>query len=484
MQEILLQGKLVDLKNAEEETQEVAWQTESLRKQINKVGIRSKGLTMPLDGKDVTKESINLVKEFLPDIRLSGLELRSERNSKAWGGSYLRVVEEINNPDRRCIQHVYVWTKQKFFISFWVTVLPLFILGLMGTLIYSYLTFESAVISVILIGAIFFGLGAVQLFKALRGLTKGAFNFSNQHLFVLYGLVMWSLLLEMFMTKPTAINTTSDIIAGAEDWHPEIPVEDLVGNFVVLEKKLRFSYVSAIFIVAGVLALYFWLREPPSFTHATHEMDWAPFFVYLHKKGSNWELEKVKYDSFHYYAGTKTKAELKKGKALSKDGKRPRFTIPNFWHSFDPKVTRAPWLTVAFGLLIFVVAAILAFFSFTRELGTTPIASTSIRFVLIPLLLFFGAYLAFSKWPTNMVDKNTDFSDPVYHITNKKLHIFWNLKGDEPPFKVRSKFQDPFMDDDHFDTFRDDLEQMMLFSILPKIRELEREVQESFFRRL
>ena len=476
MQEILLQGKLVDLKNAEEETQEVTWQTESLKKQINKVGIRSKGLTMPLDGKNVTKESIDLVKEFLPDIRLSGLELRSERNSKAWGGSYIRVVEERNNPARRCIQHVYVWTKQRFFVSFWVTVLPLFILGMIGTLIYSYLTFESAVISIILIGAIFFSLGAIQLTKALRGLTKGAFNFSNQHLFVLYGLVMWGLLLEMFITKQS-----EEIDVGARAWHFEESVGELVNTFVVLNKKLSFSYVGAIFIVAGIVALYFWVREPPSFTHATHEMDWAPFFIYIRKKGSDWELEKVKYDSFHYHAGTKTKKELKREKAL-KDGKRPRFTIPNFWHSFEPKVSRAPWLVVTFGLSIFVLAAVLAYFSFTREVG--PIANTSVRFVIIPLLLFFGAYLAFSKWPTSMVDKSTDFSDPVYHITNKKLHIFWNLKGDEPAFKVRSKFQDPFMDDDHFDTFRDDLEQMMLFSVLPKIRELEQELQESFFRRL
>ena len=228
MQEILLQGKLVDLKGAEEETQEVTWQTESLKKQINKVGIRSKGLTMPLDGKDVTKESIDLVKEFLPDIRLSGLELRSERNSKAWGGAYIRVVEETNNPNRRCIQNVFVWTKQRFFISFWVTVLPLFILGIMGTLIYSYLTFQSAVVSIILIGAIFFALGAFQLSKALRGLTKGAFNFSNQHLYVLYGLIMWSLLIEMYMTK-----RNDQIDAGARAWHLEDSVGELVNTFLV-----------------------------------------------------------------------------------------------------------------------------------------------------------------------------------------------------------------------------------------------------------
>jgi hypothetical protein len=476
MQEVLF-GRIVDLKEAEEEVKDVKWQTKGMKKQIEKAGIRKKGLFLPLDGEDVTKENTDLVKEFMPEIRLSGLELRSERKSKAWGGSYFRVIEEVNNPDRKVIQHVFVWTKQRFFISFWVTVLPLFILGIIGTLIYSYLSYQSAVISIILIGALFFILGALQLLKAFRGISKGAFYFSNQHLFVIFGLVMWLLLVEMFMTKPT-----NEVIEGAETWHPTIPGEDIIGDLVTVEYPLRFSYVAAVFIIAGVIALYFWWREPPAFTHATHAMDWAPFFIYINKNGSEWKIEKVKYDSFHYYAGTRTLSELKKIKAVSRDGKHPRFSIPNFWHSFEPKISRAPWLTVIFGLFLFVVALVLALLSFTRGAGA--INATTVRFVIVPLLLFLGAYLAFSKWPTNLVDKNIDLNDNIYHITDSKLNIFWNLKGEEPSFKVRSKFQDPFMEDEHFSSFRDDLEQIMLYSVLPKIRELEQMSQESFFKKL
>ncbi len=476
MQEVLF-GKIVDLKEAGKDAKDVKWQTKGMKKQIEKAGIRKKGLFLPLDGEDVTRENVDLVKEFMPEIRLSGLELRSERKSKAWGGSYFRVIDEMNNPAHKCIQHVYVWTKQRFFISFWVTVLPLFILGIIGTLIYSYLSYQSAVISIILIGALFFMLGAVQLLKAFRGISKGAFYFSNQHLFVVFGLVMWTLLIEMFMTKPT-----NEVIKGADTWHPEIIGSDIIEEFVTKEYPLRFSFVAAIFIMAGVIALYFWVREPPSFTHATHAMDWAPFFVYIHKKGSEWEIEKVKYDSFHYYAGTQTLADLKKIKAVSKDGKHPRFSIPNFWHSFEPRISRAPWLTVIFGLFLFFVALVLALLSFKQ--GEGAINATTIRFVIVPLLLFLGAYLAFSKWPTNLVDKNIDTSDSIYHITDSKLNIFWNLKGEEPSFKVRSKFQDPFMEDEHFSSFRDDLEQIMLYSVLPKIRELEQLSQESFFKKL
>ena len=478
MQDILF-GKIVDLKKAADETKGVKWQTKSLKKHIEDAGVRTKGLFMPLDGEDVTVESVDLVKEFLPDVQLSGLELRSERKSKAWGGSYFRVIAEHNNNDHRCIQHVYVWTKQRFFISFWVTVLPLFILGIMGTLIYSYLSFESAIVSIILIGAIFFVLGAFQIQKAIRGLTRGVYNFSNQHLFVIFGLVMWLLLIEMFLTKPTP-----SIVEGAETWHPEIPTDELIGEFITLEYQLRFSYVSAIFILAGIIALYFWWREPPSFTHATHDMDWAPLFIYIKREGSDWVLDKIKYDRFHYYAGTKTKEELKKGRALTKDGKHARLTIPNFWHSFEPKVARVPWLSVVIGLFTFLVAIVLALLSFGSKADSSPIDATTIRFVIVPLLLFFGAYLAFSKWPTKILDHSLDLNDPIYHISDQKLNIFWNLRGEEPAFKVRSKLQDPFMEDEHFTSFRDDMEHIMLYSVLPKIRELEQMSQESFFRKL
>jgi hypothetical protein len=482
MQEIILQGKLVDLKEAGEE--KIVWQTKSFKEQIETVGVRTKGLFLPLDGNDVTKESVDLVKDFLPDIRFSGLELRSERKSKAWAGSFFRVIEESNNTDRKCIQHIFVWTKQRFFISFWVTVLPLFLLGIMGTLIYSYLNFNTAIVSIILIGAIFFILGATEIIKSLRGLTKGAFNFSNQHLFVLYGLLMWSLLIEMFISKRSA-----EIDTGAEPWHPEIPIDDLTGNLIAFEYKLRISYVAAVFIIAGVVAWYFWWREPPSFTHATHAMDWAPFFVYIQKKGSKWELEKVKYDSFHYYAGTKTKDELRKIKALSRDKKHAQFTIPNFWHSFEPRSSKlfGGWIAVFFGLLTFFIAgllAIISFFGTSLGINLSLNIATTLRFVVVPLLLFFGAYLAFSRWPTPVMDKKADLRDNKYHITDKKLNIFWNLRGEEPAFKVRSKFQDPFMEDEHFSSFRDDLEQMMLYSVLPKIRELEQMSQESFFQKL
>ncbi|MFX0208924.1 MAG: hypothetical protein ACFFDT_23270, partial [Candidatus Hodarchaeota archaeon] len=113
MTDIALQGKLVDLREAVVETVEEKWQTESLKKQIEKAGLRRKGFMMPLDAVDVTERDFHLVKQFMPEIQLSGIELRSERKSKAWGGSYFRVLESTEEDDLRCIQWIYIWTKQR-----------------------------------------------------------------------------------------------------------------------------------------------------------------------------------------------------------------------------------------------------------------------------------------------------------------------------------------------------------------------------------
>jgi hypothetical protein len=454
---VALQGRIIDLKTAEEETVEEKWQTKSLENHIKKAGLRKRGYMMPLatDVKDVTSEpeSIELVREFMPDIELSGWELRAERHSKSWGGSYFRVLESTEeDEDIKCIQWIYVWTKQRFFISLWITVLPLFLLALTGSLIYTFLSFQSAMLSVALIGGIFFILGAKQLYSAIKGLTKGGFYFSNQQLFMIFGALFWLLLLEIYVSKGSQ---GTEIYDRAEAFH-ELPVgQDVINNIsqATINRELSISWVAVIFFLAGIVALIFWKWEPPAFTHATHDMDWAPFFLYLQKKeNKKWQLHKVRYDRFHYFAETNTRDELLRQRSISADLKKVRFEIPNFWHSFKP---------ISF-------------------LPDSPLNSNVFRFVVFPVLLFAGLYLVFSNWPTKVVTtKKMDLADEKYHLTENRLRMFWNLRGEEPALKVRSKMQDPFIEDEDFGTFRDDLEQIVLYSLLPRVLELE---QKEFFK--
>ncbi|MFX0205615.1 MAG: hypothetical protein ACFFDT_06475 [Candidatus Hodarchaeota archaeon] len=479
---VALQGRIIDLKTAEEETVEEKWQTKSLENHIKKAGLRKRGYMMPLaaDVKDVTSEpeSIEIVREFMPDIELSGWELRAERNSKSWGGSYFRILESTKEDEEsKCIQWIYVWTKQRFFISLWITVLPLFLLALTGSLIYTFLSFQSAMLSVALIGGIFFILGAKQLYSAIKGLTKGGFYFSNQQLFIVFGAAFWLLLAELYVSKGSQ---GTEIYDQAEAFH-ELPVgQDFVNEIsqATINRELAISWVAMLFFLASIVALILWKWEPPAFTHATHNMDWAPFFLYLHKKeNGKWQLEKVRYDTFHYFVETNTRDELLQRRSISADLKKVRFEIPNFWHSFKPRGGFSDWFAVFFGILVTLFSIIIGIISF---LPNSPLDSNVFRFVLFPVLLFAGLYLIFSNWPTKIINaKKIDLSDEKYHLTENRLRMFWNLRGEEPALKVRSKMQDPFMEDEDFGTFRDDLEQIVLYSLLPRILELE---QKEFFK--
>ncbi len=481
--QVALRGRLIDLKEAEEETVQEEWQTKSLEKQIQTAGLRKKGFMMPLavDTEEVTSDlkSLELVHEFMPKITLSGWELRGERKSKAWGGTYFRVLEDTKE-ETKCIQWIFVWTKQRFFISLWMTVVPLFLLAVTGVLIYSYLNLQQAAISILLIGTIFFLLGSSQLYYAVKGMTKGAFYFNNRQLFIVYGGAFWLLLAEIYFTKGTR---GIDIYKGAEIFH-KIPFgQTIIDNIsqATLGKTLIIPWVSIFFLILGIVALVLWKWEPPSFTHATHDMDWAPFFIYVKKEGKGeWKLDKVRYDAFHYFAETKTLDELVKEKSISKNLKHVHFEIPNFWHSFSPSGRYSHWFIVFIGVIITIIAVLIGFIYFNPNFENL-VGVEIFRFVIFPVFLFLGAFLVFSKWPLNVMPKKMDVNDSIYHLTENRLRIFWNMKGEEPALKVRSKIQDPFMESEWFSTFRDDLEQIVYYNILPKLRSLE---QKEFFQKL
>ncbi len=479
--DVAMRGKLIDLMTAEEETVKEEWQTKSLENHIQEAGLRKRGFTMPLasDLTDITKEprAIELVKDFVPDVELSGWELRAERKSKAWGGVYFRVLEQSKEgeEDKAVIQWIYVWTKQRFFISLWITVLPLFLLAIIGTLIFSFLSLGPAAISVALIGGILFLLGVSQLFTAIKGMIKGAFYFSNQQLFLLFGAMFWLLLAEIYFSKGSQ---AEEILDEAKVFH-QLPGHEVIDPIIADELTLSLSWVAVIFFFAGIIALILWKWEPPSFTHATHDMDWAPLFIYLQKEENKWKLDKVRYDAFHYYTGCLTRNELLQKRAIGANLKRIRFEIPNFWHSFQIRSGFSDWFSVLFGFLIFLISVLVGIISFIASSPDTLLGSDIVRFVVFPILLFIGVYLIFSKWPTKVFDtKKIDLSDEKYHLTENRLRIFWNLRGQEPALKVRSKLQDPFIEDEDFSTFRDDLEQIVFYSLLPRLMELE---QKEFF---
>ncbi|MFX1514561.1 MAG: hypothetical protein ACFFCQ_18505, partial [Promethearchaeota archaeon] len=124
------------------------WPTTNLVKAIKKIELKTINFNDPPEvplaenAYNVTKDpsAINLASKFRPDIDLRGLELRSEKNSRRWGGILYRVISDDPNVEQSknaCIQYIHTWTEQGIFLSRWYHIFAPIMLALIGIWIYS-----------------------------------------------------------------------------------------------------------------------------------------------------------------------------------------------------------------------------------------------------------------------------------------------------------------------------------------------------------
>lgn len=476
----LFRGKMVELPTAKEKTAQIRFQTESLKQEIEKIGIREKGYMLPLmDAVDVTKEEYKLAQTFSPKLTFLGLESRSELRS-ANIESYFRIIKDNEYEENRVIQWIYGWPKPRLSISFWVTVLPLFFLGLLSLLIFNYLSFESAAISVAIISVIFIRIGLSQL-KIARQSKKGfASYYSNRQFFSGFGITFDFLLAEIYFSKGTSQNLT--IFEGAKSWHPII-YESLP------EFTIRLSWISTLFFSVAALSLILWLIGPP-LGMKNYDIDWAAIFIYIQKNEDTniWEMKKIRYSSVDYSSGKMTVEELKKSRALIQN--RPNLEISDFWQKLEPADKRMEWINFLFYLSLCIIGIgimVICLFLGSDMHTFDGILSGSgiILFLFGPILITIGGFAAIAKWPNEISDKihekmvNGNYAD--YHLSDERLILFWNINDPEASLRIRTKLQDPFLEDELFTTFGDDFEQILFHTILPEISKIQ---QENFFRNM
>ncbi|MFW9997375.1 MAG: hypothetical protein ACFFD4_35355, partial [Candidatus Odinarchaeota archaeon] len=189
-----------------------SWQTFSLKNTIEYLKPDNFEIQVPLKGaRDVTAEEPELAEEFMPDIMLRGLELQAERKSHLWGGFYFRVLADDSN-QQRCIQYLYIWVYQKWYFSFWFSVLPALFLAICAQVIDVYLT--NRMTSILLIGLSFVVPGLFSTVKraAHRDTEKQiAFIYmSNSAWYLIFGF----LFILLGLLVPTFYETTLTIPLG------------------------------------------------------------------------------------------------------------------------------------------------------------------------------------------------------------------------------------------------------------------------------
>ncbi|MFW9770438.1 MAG: hypothetical protein ACFFF9_17185 [Candidatus Thorarchaeota archaeon] len=413
--------------------------------------------------KSVTDKARLQLLQFMPRILVKGtdqkIELLLAGSLSSWGGVFVRALENKKNPKERCLQYVFVYTRQHSSISIvWWVIFPL-IMALAVSITLSSGAFDVGIIIAATV---------VLPFTSLATHLTDPTNKTRIHPATSLA-IFWLILFTGFFDTSLLVNfLLLWSIFFLAVWLLDL-FEDKLGRFRIL----RFG----------------------------HPMDYIPIFVYIIKKKKEWILNKVCWDEWHYKARMKKAEEIPDSYKIN--NRRVSFLLDNPWHSLRLGTKmKHRWFLYWFLLLFSLFVAYLSnFFQFLR----------------IPLMwIYFGYFYLLSQDESDLLPDFEDLlrskpspeitddleiedlesSATLKHLTDsfdddeKKmwpiLHILWNLKriGAEweeegPKFVVVSKMQNPFNLDATTFTFRDEV--VDLYSHISKLEyKLEQEDSVSF----
>ncbi|MHA1967982.1 MAG: DUF362 domain-containing protein, partial [Candidatus Hodarchaeales archaeon] len=356
------------------------WPTEQLQTRLLKIGTTP---NMPLNlhlisSLDITStqldESAKMAHTFNPRIILKGLELRSEKKAKAYGGMMYRVLENQSNPNDRCIQYLYTWVRQKWFFSGWYNILTPLFLSILGIVIFSQTGTESKNYTYLSIGIIISFLviaGSISFLRTIRGWRrKGriAYIYRHGYSLIAYAVIFSGLLFEL---------------------SPRWNGNPTILSFDILWEVVYIPLTSLVFILIPIIVLIAIIQ--PFISLFTHKIDYTPVFVYLRKEsGNKWIVDKVRYDPFHHDVTTRRGKELSKKRLLLKNT-RVKLAIPNSWHSMETnRGFGRIWST--FGLLAFILCYVglaIIWYSYPEVVESLDLLALTIALSLIFIYIFF-----------------------------------------------------------------------------------------------
>lgn len=441
------------------------WPTKQLKAALTDIGT-SKQLKYDIDLQkgaiDITTDEAvrRQIKEFSPDVKLVGFELQSERRGKGWGGTLARVTRNSTD-DRRCLQYVHVWTRQRWFTSFYWNVLPPLFLAVWGAFVLSVLSTEDdtimAAAALFVVGLAFVVAGIIPHLKDIMNRPEGhLLSFRSTTLLILFGILEWLMILEVWLRnrqRVAGLDVQEELLEGAE----------------IAEHNLIVPTTSIVLLLLGVGLLAIWFFQPNvKFLESAHAMDYAPVFVWIMRDGDKWKFDRACWDYFHYYSLVHDFAELKSKGYLRKD-KRVRLQIANTWHSFS--VGKSSRLFPLLGLLLFIASLIGFLLLLASKEYETSDRMTALTFIALPLVMVIAAIL-FARTPFDLLKKQ-DLTRPEHHFSKGKLQVLWNLREEHAGFKIRTKMQEPFNEmEGFFQTFRD-VPEDMIYEILERVEQLE-----------
>jgi hypothetical protein len=395
-----------------------------------------------------------LIRNF-PRINTWGWDLLVEKRTKYWGGVLARAVEKDDDPNRRCLQYLFTWTRQSTIFSLhWLVVIP-FIMTLIGLVI--------------------LWLWAPEIALAVQSREAGQVWEP-----ILEGYALWPGLAYSFLWLETILTGFEPTLKSLRDPlkpNPHLQPAVITGLFGLFSWTIGiYPEILIIYALAGVIALVLTLLFMATGT-AAHKMDYLPVFVWLRKRIDRWETESICWDYWHYYS-------IRTISVVSRpDG--PQFLMDNPWHSlrryhestfaYSTDVSQQKEDRRSYAICILLILAI----------GTMLVAGLLQipNFVDISIRIYALMGIAMVLWLSEkrihaedvFIDKYK-IDENMHHLSGAWLKALWNLY--ETPKKARgkalhshkqkdhakalrlvviSKMQNPYIEDPEFWTsFRDD----------------------------
>ena len=415
------------------------------------------------------------LEEFAPDVKLIGLGLWNEKNPiisrllgkrgeslrpwkhEYWGGILTRVLEKKDNAKMRCLQYIYVYTRQRGTVStFWMVVLPW--LMFLWSFYLRFLFFQENLTSNIVIQFLAFFVAPLPvLLMTLRIHAEDiARNPKGQQL------VFRSTTLVIIFYPLMAFSWLWDVLS------------------------------LSLLIIGGIFA-FIWLLEYVCILPTSHAMDYEPVFIWIEKISDsekkrmgeknvarfvgkdNWAIKYVVWDIFHYYCQPIHRNILKD----YTQSKRVLLEIPDTWHAME--LEKVAGVTGTFKRWIFpigiagcILSAILGvllrynvfpFLSqFLNDYGLFEIS----RSVFLPFIFIIsGLFIVRGRF--KLVDSQDQYGKITAELTKSKLLDLWNM-DEEPRLKVITKLQYPFtafeFRKDKLQTFHDEV--FFLFNLVSR----------------
>jgi hypothetical protein len=384
---------------------------------------------------DVTEDSSDEIIAFAPYLRLIGYNAITERRKNS-NALFYRAVEDRQSSER-CLQYLYIYKQQSGVIEretlgvllwIWIHLLLIPIIQY-HSLLDSLLDNGGIIIIASILGIYLFSFGMESHFEDLKKIRKGIrFRARVRTPFILFG----------FLVVVTGMNPTFGI-----PWYS----------------------------IGSIILIIYFLLEKWKLVRTSHQMDYAPVFVYIRKEMNTWKFIKACWDKGHYHVdGYYTDSEINE---RLKAQKRIMLKIDNLWHDFTPLLQdedekyqsqnsnpkRAMKQHQEYLRNLLIIALTMSFFE-VLLLVFELLQNIQISLYVSPTLIFLGGefflagiffhhYICYQTKPDHRA-KVLDFlyslhlGLPEHYLSHTKLEMLWKLEKGKMRLKIQDVMQNPF----------------------------------------